>query len=130
MSGDTTLAFTLDADPQVETDEDRRRIAREWLPGRTIDPDEVHPERPVIARIVSDGEGHVFVFPRVEGVDAGSAVDVFDTTGVFLGRIPLPARLEMVPSPRVRGGAIYGITRDGLDVPYLVRMRLDRMEGR
>ena len=78
----------------------------------------------VVERILTDEAGHVYVFPRAKDVEeAGTAVDVFDSRGVFLARILLPVKVER-HQPLVRGGALYGVTRDSLDVPYVVRLRL------
>jgi hypothetical protein len=60
----------------------------------------------------------------LKGVPPGSAVDVFDRDGVFLGRVELPVVLELRPEPICRGGRLVGITKDELDVPYVVALSL------
>lgn len=47
--------------------------------------------------------------------------DVFDADGRFLGVITMPPRF--VPQV-IRGNKVYGITRDELDVGYVVRLRV------
>jgi hypothetical protein len=79
---------------------------------------------PVVDRILTDEVGYVYVFPQAKDVEeAGTAVDVFDSTGVFLARVLLPVKVER-HQPLVRSGALYGVTRDSLDVPHVVRLRL------
>lgn len=54
--------------------------------------------------------------------DAGGADwDVFDAEGRYLGIVTMPQRF----APRTfRGDRIYGVWRDELDVPYVVRLRV------
>jgi hypothetical protein len=49
---------------------------------------------------------------------------VFDPIGRFLGSLTLPFSLASNPSPIIRDGVLYGVTRDELDVPYVVRARI------
>jgi hypothetical protein len=78
----------------------------------------------VVDRILTDEAGHVYVFPQAKDVpEAGTAVDAFDSSGVFLARIRLPLKVQREPL-LVRGGALYGVARDSLAVPYVVRLRL------
>jgi hypothetical protein len=78
----------------------------------------------VVDRILTDEAGNVYVFPQAKDVtEAGTAVDVFDSTGVFLARALLPVKVER-HQLLVRRGVLYGVTRDSLDVPYVVRLRL------
>jgi hypothetical protein len=84
---------------------------------------------PVVDRILTDEAGYVYVFPQAKDVEeAGTAVDVFDSTGVFLARVLLPVKVQR-GQLLVRRGALYGVTRDSLDVPYVVRLRLHLQGG-
>jgi hypothetical protein len=52
-----------------------------------------------------------------------TAYDVFEADGTFLARVPFPPRAL----PHVmQGEHVWGVTRDSLDVPYVVRWRLQR----
>jgi sugar lactone lactonase YvrE len=78
----------------------------------------------VVDRILTDEAGYVYVFPQAKGVPAaGTAVDAFDSTGVFMARILLPVKLQREPL-LVRSGALYGVTRDSLAVSYVVKLGL------
>jgi hypothetical protein len=104
LEGDTLLTFSFPAEALMEAS-----LGEPFL---------------VVDRILTDEAGHVYVFPHAKDVtEAGTAVDAFDSTGVFLARIRLPLKVQREPL-LVRGGALYGVTRDSLDVPYVVRLRL------
>ena len=104
LEGDTLLTFSFPAEAL--------RDASLGEPFRVVD------------RILTDEAGHVYVFPQAKDVtEAGTAVDAFDSTGAFLARIRLPVKLQREPL-LIRGGALYGVTRDSLDVPYVARLRL------
>lgn len=80
---------------------------------------------PSIDQLFSDGDGHLFVIPRVEGADASSLLDVFrEDDGQYLGQVALPVRPAIYPIPRVRNGVLYSVTRDALGVEYVVSMDL------
>jgi len=109
LEGDTLLTFSLPA---------------EALP----DPEREEPFK-IVNRVLTDEAGHVYVLPRTKEVtELGTAVDAFDSTGAFLARILLPVKVQQEPL-LVRGGALYGVTRDSLDVPYVVRLRLNLPGG-
>ena len=129
MDGDTTLVFTLPAVPETVSEREKLALVDGWLQSRKIPIDQILDEKPVLARVITDDEEHVLVFPHLEGVPPGSAVDVFSEGGVFLGRVELPAVLELRPEPICRGGRLVGITKDELDVPYVVALSLEGGQG-
>jgi hypothetical protein len=124
LSGDTTLVFTIPFEPEEVTPEERAHATTTWLPGRRIDPSEVNDVKPVLQGLTTSPDGHVFVFPHLAGTLGGTVVDVFESSGKYLGRVPLPVRLEWRPRPVAVAGFLYGVTKDSVDVPYLVRIRL------
>jgi len=104
LEGDTLLTFSFPAEALMDVS-----LGEPFL---------------VVDRILTDEAGYVYVFPQAKDVEeAGTAVDVFDSTGVFLARALLPVKVER-HQLLVRRGALYGVTRDSLDVPYVVRLRL------
>lgn len=50
--------------------------------------------------------------------------DVFAPDGRYLGPVRPDLRLERFPRPVIRGDTVWAVTRDELDVPYVVRLRL------
>lgn len=53
----------------------------------------------------------------------GDAWDVFDADGRCLGEVRFPSGVRLL---RIRDGLLYGIRLDELDVPSIVRFRLER----
>ncbi len=49
--------------------------------------------------------------------------DVYDDQGRLLGAVTFPERFTVL---RVRDNVIYGVQRDDLDVPYVVRLRIQQ----
>ena len=125
LDGDTTLIFTLPWEPETVSEQEKIDLVDGWLPGRKIPAGQILEEKPVLARIIADDRGHVLVFPHLNGVSPGTAVDVFTEAGVFLGRVALPVPLDLRPEPICQGGKLFGITRDDLDVPVMVQEKLD-----
>lgn len=52
--------------------------------------------------------------------------DIFDAEGRFLGVLELPERFRPV---HVRDDRIYGVWRDEMDVEYVVRLRVEELDG-
>ena len=57
-------------------------------------------------------------------------LDVFDVDGSYLGRLSAPRGFGMYPRPAITGDRIWGVVRDELEVPYLVRYRIVPEEAR
>lgn len=51
--------------------------------------------------------------------------DVFSTHGEYLGPLKPPAGFQVQPEPMVRGNRVWAVTRDALDIPRLVRFRIE-----
>jgi len=125
--GDTTLVIEADLAPlpvtaadrdayvaaAVEADEGSRSAARAVAA--------LMPEtKPVIARLVMDDAGHLWV-GRVLAADEAQIYDVFDRDGTYLGAVRLGFRHESWAPIRIRHGQIYGWELDELDIPFVVR---------
>ncbi len=50
--------------------------------------------------------------------------DVFDPEGRYLGEVVAPYQVEPHPPPVIRGDRIAFVTKDELDVGYVVTMRI------
>ncbi len=55
---------------------------------------------------------------------------MFDTTGTYLGLLEIDTRLADDPALRFKGDLVYGVIRDSLDLPYVVRLRMTPAAGR
>lgn len=54
--------------------------------------------------------------------------DVFDSDGRFLGSVNAPEGFQSFPEPVFRGDYVWAVSRDELDVAYVVRYRLTPVE--
>jgi len=118
------LVFGLPFVAERVNAEERLAAVRRGVGGHGISEAEVPDTKPVLLGLTADEDGHILVFPQGEGMNGGEVVDVFLDSGVFLGRVPLPLRLEMRPEPVMRDGHLYGVAKDSVDVPYVVRIRM------
>lgn len=57
------------------------------------------------------------------------AFDIFDADGRYLGAVTPPSALRIEPTPLVRGDTAWGVERDALGVPTVVRYRMVRGAG-
>jgi len=57
------------------------------------------------------------------------AFDVFDPQGRYLGPVQVPLDFRVDPEPIMRGDQVWAVTRDELDIPRVVRFRLQRGQG-
>ena len=124
--GDTLRTIRKAFDPLPVTSEDREeaREQLEWFTeqGGKIDLSRVPDTKPPAARFIVDDDGRVWV-ARTSDLPDGQLWDVFAPDGRFLGPVRLPVPMQTIS--RVRDGYIYGITRDELEVQYVVRARIE-----
>lgn len=124
LHGDTTLVFTLNSVPARITEEEKERYTETWSASYPVAVQDVPDVKPVLARIGGDTGGRIFVFPELQDVERGTAVDVFDE-GVYLGRVLLPVRLETLHHrPIFEGRFIYGVTVDENADHYGIRLQI------
>lgn len=126
--GDTLRTIVKAFEPVPVTDEARARAVEQldWFTdqGGRVDASRIPDTKPPAARFFVDDEHYVWV--ATTGVDDSiRRWDIFDPVGRYLGVVELP--FEM-PQPRVRGDVMYGLVRDELDIPYVVRARIVRGE--
>jgi hypothetical protein len=126
--GDTLRTITRAFTPLPVTDDDRE-AAREdmkWFidQGGQVDWTKLPSTKPATEALFFDDEGNLWVRPVTTREEQGRRLDVFDPVGRFLGTVALPFSLSRNPVPVFRNGLLYGVTRDELDVPYVVRARI------
>jgi hypothetical protein len=126
--GDTLRTITRAFTPLPVTEADRRHAREEmkWFTdqGGQIDLSKLPRTKPATTSFFLDDEGNIWVEPVTALEDTGRLRDVFDPEGRYLGTVRLPFALSASPSPILRTGTLYGVTRDELDVPYVVRARV------
>ncbi len=103
-------------------------------------------QKPPFKEIIVSREGNLWVSLSTEGVpilteaeareeEAATgrvpqrfrepvAFDVFSPDGEYLGPVTVPETFRAEPEPVIRGDYIWAVTRDELDVPRVVRFRI------
>ncbi len=131
-AGDTVLVIELDAEGPPVTDEDRRSFLERITRGEEgqvanrleagLSPH--FPERrPVIEGLSVDRPGRLWV-RRAPAAGEPVRFDVFDRGGEFLVTLRVDAPLVSHMRPVIGRAHLYGLVRDELDVPYVVRVPL------
>jgi hypothetical protein len=126
--GDTVRIVEREAAPVPVTaaERDEAVAGLEWFTdqGGRVNAGRIPARKPAFEQIIADWAGSVWVRPALPAGEAGTAFDVFDAEGRYRGRVRLPGGMDVYPAPVIRGDAIYGVARDSLDVPHVVRGRI------
>jgi hypothetical protein len=127
-AGDTLRSITREYQPLPVTDEDRQQ-AREDLKwfldqGGQADWSKLPATKPATVSFFFDDVDDIWVERVTSNAESGRAFDVFDPDGRFLGTVRLHFSLSGSPTPIIRNGVLWGVTRDELEVPYLIRARI------
>jgi hypothetical protein len=129
LAGDTVRVISREYShlPVTEADIAAAVERLDWFTrqGGKIDRSRFPSTKPALNTFFSDDDGRMWVSPVTSAEDHGRVWDVFDPDGRYLGQIVLPFVLERYPTPLFRNGMIYGVTEDELEVPYVVRARVE-----
>jgi len=134
-SGDTVLVVQAEADAPLITQAERDEaiesvevVVRRIGVRVDLNWDELLPERkPLLEQLIVDDEGNLWV----ERVTAdGHVFDVFDESGRYSATVE--PDFDFVPyfPPVIRGGNLYALQLDSLDVPYVVRGHVGELRWR
>lgn len=107
FGGDTIRSVQLRREPEPLADAERDSLAA----ASGFDPAELPAHRPLLHRTDVAPEGTLWVRRPLPG----TAWDVFDKCGRYLGRATSETRLEM---------DAFGVAKDDMDLEYVVRLRL------
>ncbi|HYW13022.1 MAG TPA: 6-bladed beta-propeller [Longimicrobium sp.] len=128
--GDTVRIVEREAAavPVAAAERDEALAGLKWFTdqGGRVDAGRIPTRKPAYEQVIPDGAGGVWIRPALPAEAAGAAFDVFDAEGRYQGRVRLPGGMDAFPMPVIRGGAIYGVARDSLDVQHVVRARIRR----
>lgn len=100
----------------------------DWFRGK-IDRSRFPDFKPAIDRILLDDEGNVWVVPLREGEERGRFVQVFDSTGLYLGEFDLPIQLIGLRPVVIRENSMVAVVTDSLDVPYVARLAIHKADS-
>lgn len=93
--------------------------------GGKVDPARIPSTKPAFGGFFADADGYLWVEPARADGEEGSAYDIFDPAGRYLGRVTSQAEIRAFTRPVIRDGMMYAVTRDELEVPYVVRLRIE-----
>lgn len=128
LDGDTVMYVGRAHSPVPVTDAERDSALapiRDQAGDRFVDPGFIPDNKPAFDKLVPDEDGFLWVVRALPHGEAGSALDVFDPEGRFLGTVQSPVTISRYAPTVVRRNAIYAMVRDELEVPYVVRLRID-----
>lgn len=127
FAGDTVRIVEREYSPlpvrQEDIDEwlESRMATRFREAGGRLDVGRIPKVKPVFDNIIIDDAGHLWV--RLVTHDDAVVFDVFDPEGRYLGAVEGGAEMATI-TPVIHGDRFYGVVRDSLDIPYVVRYRI------
>lgn len=129
--GDTLMRITRAFDPVSVTGEDvdSAIAGLEWFTrqGGKVDRSRIPGVKPAVDGMFVAEDGYLWVAATTrDRADEGFLLDIFDPAGRYLGPLRLPFRLSGYPIPVIRNGFVIGVTRDELEVPFVVRARIEK----
>ena len=130
LAGDTLLIVEREHRP-IRVGAEERAAALEQLQdfvaaGGRVDAGRIPSTKPALHGFAVDDRGYLWVVPQRPPGDERRAYDVFDPNGRYLGEVPASTFVLSWPAPPVfRDDHVYGFTLDQLQVPYLVRQRIE-----
>ena len=71
-------------------------------------------------------DGHILVQIADEMNAPGHVLDVFDSSGVFLGSLDLGFSILNRSEVALRGDTLFAVTLDDLDIPSVVKLVIQR----
>jgi len=127
-AGDTVRKATKPFVPVPVTGEDvdSAIAGMEWFTkqGGKVDRSRFPGVKPATRSFHVADDGYLWVEPvTADRADRDRVFDIFDPEGRYLGRIRLPFSAGY-PPPIIRGDMILAVTRDELEVPFVVRARV------
>jgi hypothetical protein len=132
LSGDTVLVVDKPFTPVAVsgTEKDSAIAQMEWFTqqGGSVDVSKIPSTKPVFTNLLLDEGGNLWVTATIPGADRPThpVFDIFDPTGRYLGRLEASFAMTPYPTPVFRDGQMYAISPDSMDVPFVVRARVER----
>lgn len=133
VDGDTLRIVEREYTPVDVTEEEQEAALREALDrfpfelresDVELDRDRIPDVRPAYELLLVDPDGVLWVGRT--GSDGEMVLDVFDPDGRYLGEVRPPVEMEPRRPWRFQGDRLHVVTTDELDVPYVVRLRIER----
>jgi sugar lactone lactonase YvrE len=129
FEGDTLRVVERDYEPVPVTAAERdTAVGRlKWFTGQggKVDASRIPGEKPAYGRVYPDEAGYLWVSPSSPEAAEGTALDVFDPEGRYLGQVRFGVELRAIDPFLVRGDRLYVVETDEMEVPYVVRYRIE-----
>jgi len=125
---DTTLVFESrrPAVPVTAAERDSAIAALRERGAPNLDWSRIPAEKPIVQSLFVDESGRVWI--RVTTADTLTTYDVYLPDGRYEGTAVTSLNIPVWWQPLVRGDLFYTLATDELDVPYVVRARMRRLE--
>lgn len=129
LSGDTlrTVRKTFDPIPVTREQVDTAMKSLAWFKGR-VDRSQIPAVHPPAVAFLQDERGYSWVL-RATGdypLPLKQVWDVFSPEGIYQGGVSLPFDLAWFIPPVFHDGAMVGVVRDSLGVPFVVKATINR----
>jgi hypothetical protein len=128
MEGDTTGALERAFTPVSVTAAERDSVletVREFAAGAAFDESKVPDVKPAFQRFAVDDAGYVWAMASLPSATGGTQFDVFEPDGHYLGNVRTDVGIGLYVPLLIQRDAMYTVVTDELDVPYVVRLRID-----
>jgi len=133
LNGDTVRIVEREATPRAVSSAELGKAIEGMdsfrKAGGTVRRSDIRDVHPLFGSAFVDDRGFLWVMPDVSEGEMSRRFDIFDPEGRYLGRatsdVPLGWR-----TPVFRGDTVYAVITDSLDVPYVVRARIERGPAR
>lgn len=126
--GDTVriVEKEFEAVPVSSEDRDSALAKTKWFTeqGGKVDASRIPSRKPAYEMLAVDDRDFLWVAPMVARAEQRRRFDVFDAEGRYLGRVASPEALTLSGSTLIRGDRIYAVVLDEMDIPYVVRYRI------
>jgi hypothetical protein len=127
FTGDTTLIFESrrPAVAVTQAERDSTIAALRKSSGGELDWSQIPDTKPIVTQVFTADQGDVWI--RVTSSDPRTTYDVFGNDGRYKGTAVLSLRPIRFQQPIVLGDRFYAVVTDDLDVQYVMRGRLVRI---
>lgn len=129
FDGDTLRIVEREHEP-VEITEDEVDEALEGLPGGAgdgLDRNRIPEVHPPLQTFWAGDDGSLWV--RRYAAPGRQVLDYFDPEGRYMGEVALELDPGHFTPHHITADAVYGVLLDELDVPWVVRLRIEEGEG-
>jgi hypothetical protein len=125
-AGDTTLIVETKHRDDLRLSSADERAILEDLRRLGLDPREAPYSRQVIQSMHVLEDGHLLVQIEERFAENGSALDVFDPEGHFLGTLDLGFALDPQSVLAMRGDTLYAVGLDEMDAKFIAKLIIHR----